>query len=100
MRRTFAVFWGGSGISAGHTNKTVAAVLDISLWTVDTHIRRIFAKLGVRSRSAMVAQLAELGLIGPRTVTRLPAQAGASACARAVHSLRGIPVTPTGCRQT
>jgi DNA-binding CsgD family transcriptional regulator len=51
-------------ISAGHTNKTVAAVLDISLWTVDTHIRRIFAKLGVRSRSAMVAHLAELGLLG------------------------------------
>lgn len=50
-------------ISAGHTNKTVAAVLDISLWTVDTHIRRIFAKLGVRSRSAMVAHLAELGLL-------------------------------------
>jgi DNA-binding CsgD family transcriptional regulator len=50
-------------ISAGHTNKTVAAVLDISLWTVDTHIRRVFAKLGVRSRSAMVAQLAELGLL-------------------------------------
>jgi DNA-binding CsgD family transcriptional regulator len=51
-------------ISGGHTNKTVAAVLDISLWTVDTHIRRVFAKLGVRSRSAMVAQLAELGLLG------------------------------------
>jgi DNA-binding CsgD family transcriptional regulator len=51
-------------ISSGHTNKTVAAVLEISLWTVDTHIRRIFAKLGVRSRSAMVAQLAELGVIG------------------------------------
>lgn len=50
-------------ISAGHTNKTVAAVLDISLWTVDTHIRRVFAKLGVRSRSAMVARLAELGLL-------------------------------------
>jgi DNA-binding CsgD family transcriptional regulator len=50
-------------ISGGHTNKTVAAVLEISLWTVDTHIRRIFTKLGVRSRSAMVAQLAELGLL-------------------------------------
>lgn len=50
-------------ISAGHTNKTVAAILEISLWTVDTHIRRIFAKLGVRSRSAMVARLAESGLL-------------------------------------
>jgi DNA-binding CsgD family transcriptional regulator len=50
-------------ISGGHTNRTVAAVLDISLWTVDTHIRRIFTKLGVRSRSAMVAKLAELGLL-------------------------------------
>lgn len=58
-------------ISAGHTNKTVAAVLDISLWTVDTHLRRTFAKLGVRSRSAMVAQLAELGLIGPTYPDRL-----------------------------
>jgi DNA-binding CsgD family transcriptional regulator len=50
-------------ISTGHTNKTVAGVLEISLWTVDTHIRRIFTKLGVRSRSAMVARLAELGLL-------------------------------------
>jgi DNA-binding CsgD family transcriptional regulator len=50
-------------ISIGHTNKTVAAVLEISLWTVDTHLRRIFTKLGVRSRSAMVARLAELGLL-------------------------------------
>jgi DNA-binding CsgD family transcriptional regulator len=50
-------------ISVGHTNKTVAGVLEISLWTVDTHIRRIFVKLGVRSRSAMVAHLAELGLL-------------------------------------
>lgn len=45
-------------IAKGYTNKTVAAILDISSWTVDTHLRRIFAKLGVRSRSAMVAQLA------------------------------------------
>ena len=45
-------------VAKGYTNKTVAAILDISGWTVDTHLRRIFAKLGVRSRSAMVAQLA------------------------------------------
>ncbi|MER7959791.1 helix-turn-helix transcriptional regulator [Streptomyces sp. NPDC096030] len=44
-------------IGAGHTNKTIAAVLDISLYTVSTHIRRIFAKLGVSTRAAMIAAL-------------------------------------------
>ncbi|MFF4503680.1 LuxR C-terminal-related transcriptional regulator [Streptomyces sp. NPDC001401] len=42
-------------VGAGHTNKTIAAVLDISLYTVSTHLRRIFAKLGVSTRAAMVA---------------------------------------------
>jgi DNA-binding CsgD family transcriptional regulator len=46
-------------IAEGHTNKTVAAVLEISSWTVSTHLRRIFAKLGVASRAAMVARLIE-----------------------------------------
>jgi DNA-binding CsgD family transcriptional regulator len=48
-------------VAKGYTNKTIAAVLEISSWTVDTHIRRIFGKLGVRSRSAMVARLAAAG---------------------------------------
>lgn len=43
-------------ISQGYTNKMVASVLDISLWTVSTHLRRIFAKLGVSTRAAMVAR--------------------------------------------
>ena len=42
-------------VARGHTNKTIARVLDISLWTVSTHLRRVFAKLGVSSRAAMVA---------------------------------------------
>ncbi len=54
----------GRMIAKGYTNKTIAAVLDISSWTVDTHVRRIFAKLGVRSRGAMVARLAAVGLVG------------------------------------
>jgi DNA-binding CsgD family transcriptional regulator len=51
-------------IAAGHTNKTVARVLDISSWTASTHMRRIFAKLGVGSRAAMVARLLEDGMLG------------------------------------
>jgi len=53
-------------IAAGHTNKTVARVLDISSWTVSTHLRRIFAKLDVGSRAAMVARLLEDDLLGER----------------------------------
>jgi DNA-binding CsgD family transcriptional regulator len=44
-------------VALGHPNKTMAAVLDISCWTVGTYLRRIFAKLNVGSRAAMVARL-------------------------------------------
>lgn len=44
-------------VAAGHPNKVIAAVLDISYWTVGTHLRRIFGKLGVTSRAAMVAKV-------------------------------------------
>jgi DNA-binding CsgD family transcriptional regulator len=47
-------------VADGHSNKIIAKVLSISSWTVCTHLRRIFAKLGVSSRAAMVAQLLEL----------------------------------------
>jgi len=46
-------------VAKGHPNKVIADVLNISTWTVCTHLRRIFAKLGVGSRAAMVAQLLE-----------------------------------------
>jgi two-component system nitrate/nitrite response regulator NarL len=52
-------------VAKGHPNKVIAGVLNISSWTVCTHLRRIFAKLGVGSRAAMVAQLPELGILAP-----------------------------------
>jgi DNA-binding CsgD family transcriptional regulator len=47
-------------VSEGLPNKIIADVLNISCWTVSTHMRRIFAKLGVNSRAAMVAQTLEV----------------------------------------
>jgi len=44
-------------IASGMSNKNIGAVLDISTWTVAAHIRRIFAKLGVATRAAMVSRL-------------------------------------------
>jgi DNA-binding CsgD family transcriptional regulator len=49
-------------VAAGRPNKQIADKLHISEWTVSTHLRRIFAKLGVHSRAAMVYRCT--GLIG------------------------------------
>jgi DNA-binding CsgD family transcriptional regulator len=44
-------------VAKGYANKTIASLLDISSWTVSSHLRRIFSKLDVTSRAAMVARL-------------------------------------------
>jgi DNA-binding CsgD family transcriptional regulator len=51
-------------VAKGYPNKVIARVLEISSWTVSTHLRRIFAKLSVSSRAAMVAHLFEDGGLG------------------------------------
>ena len=48
---------------AGYANKTIAARLGISSWTVSTHLRRMFAKVGVNSRAALVARVLEEELV-------------------------------------
>ncbi len=46
-------------VAMGLTNTAIAAKLDVSPWTVSTHLRRIFAKLNVPTRAAMVAVIAD-----------------------------------------
>jgi len=43
-------------VGDGLVNKQIADVLRISEWTVSTHLRRIFAKLSVDTRTAMVSR--------------------------------------------
>lgn len=47
-------------VASGRPNKQIAKQLHISEWTVSTHLRRIFMKLGVDSRAAMVYRCAFL----------------------------------------
>ncbi len=47
-------------VAEGRVNKQIADHLKISEWTVSTHLRRIFAKLGVDSRAAMVYRCTHL----------------------------------------
>ena len=42
-------------VAKGLPNKVISDVLEISQWTVATHLRRVFAKLGANSRAEMVA---------------------------------------------
>jgi DNA-binding CsgD family transcriptional regulator len=48
-------------VARGYPNKTIASILYISSWTVASHLRRVFSKLGVSTRAAMVARLLEDG---------------------------------------
>lgn len=46
-------------VRRGLPNKTIAANLGISSWTVSTHLRRMFTKFGVNSRAALIAKILE-----------------------------------------
>lgn len=54
-------------VARGHPNKVIADVLEISPWTVSTHLRRVFSKLGVSSRAEMVARVLNEGLLSEGT---------------------------------
>ncbi|SEO93998.1 regulatory protein, luxR family [Actinacidiphila rubida] len=52
-------------ISTGYTNKAAASRLGVSINTVGTQARSIFAKLGVQSRVQLANHLHEEGIVGP-----------------------------------
>ena len=54
-------------VSQGLPTKVIADVLSISCWTVSTHVRRIFSKLGVTSRPAMVARMLDRSPVDDRS---------------------------------
>jgi DNA-binding CsgD family transcriptional regulator len=59
-------------VAEGKLNKQIADLLHISEWTVCAHLRRIFAKLGVSTRAAMVYRCASVtGMRKATTATSL-----------------------------
>ncbi|WP_339506771.1 helix-turn-helix domain-containing protein [Pseudomonas sp. EA_15y_Pfl1_P102] len=52
-------------LAEGQSNKAIAQGMDISENTVKFHLKHIFAKFGVDSRTAAMAAALRLGLVGP-----------------------------------
>ena len=59
-------------LALGHTNAEIAAVLYLSVRTVEQHRARVFRKLGVRSRAALVQRLDETPPLGSAPELRPP----------------------------
>jgi DNA-binding CsgD family transcriptional regulator len=59
-------------ISEGHTNKSAASALGVSINTVGTHLRAVFAKLGVQSRVQLANRLASYTSNAPTDSVRRP----------------------------
>jgi DNA-binding CsgD family transcriptional regulator len=50
-------------IAAGHSNKDIARVLEVSPNTVKTHVSHVYEKLGAKRRTDALRKARELGLL-------------------------------------
>jgi len=50
-------------VAAGMSNREIAECLHLSRWTIDTHIRHIYDKLAVSSRTQALRRAREHGLL-------------------------------------
>jgi len=55
-------------VAQGHSNKEVAQALFVTVHTVEVHLSRAYAKLGVRSRTQLAGRLAVAGAPRPAEV--------------------------------
>jgi two-component system, NarL family, nitrate/nitrite response regulator NarL len=55
-------------IAKGQSSKEISKNLQISFWTVNTYLKRIFIKLNVTTRPAMIAKLMEERLLDEDSV--------------------------------
>ena len=55
-------------VATGMTNREVAAELFLSVKTVQYHLTRVYAKLGIRSRAELAARRAQDRTTDPATV--------------------------------
>ncbi len=52
-------------LAAGRTDREIAGALFVSVRTVEHHVARILAKLGVRTRTAAATAAIASGLVNP-----------------------------------
>src|SRR5450830_1650491 len=69
-------------VARGMTNGEIAAHLFLSTGTVKTHVKRIFAKLGLHDRTQAVILAYEVGLVRPgeSAAARIPLRATTCSC--------------------
>ena len=67
-----------AGIAQGRSSKEIASQLELSVFTVENHRRRVMEKTGIHSVAQLTLLALELGLIAPVKPLDAPAEGAAS----------------------